>query len=158
MSGKISASHCAGTGMPAYGNMKPDSRICGRNVKNAICIAWNCVFASVDSKIAERQARDDEHERDEIELEQRAAHRHVRRAARRAPSTIVTCTRPIATNGSTLPSVSSHGDTGVAISISRLPRSRSRTSAIAVNSTSVIVRITPTRPGTVFSGARRCGL
>ena len=43
------------------------------------------------------------------------------------------------TNGSTLPSVSSHGDTGVAISISRLPRSRSRTSAMAVNSTIVIV-------------------
>ena len=61
-------------------------------------------------------------------------------------------------NGSTLPIINSHGDTGVAISISRLPRSRSRTSAIAVNSTIVIVRITPMRPGTVLIGARRCGL
>ena len=70
----------------------------------------------------------------------------------------MTCTSPIATNGSTLPSVSSHGDTGVAISISRLPRSRSRTSAIAVNMTIVMVRITPTSPGTVLTGARRSGL
>ncbi len=61
-------------------------------------------------------------------------------------------------NGRILPTVSSHGDTGVAISISRLPRSRSRTSAIAVNSTIVIVRITPTSPGTVFTAARRSGL
>ena len=62
------------------------------------------------------------------------------------------------TNGRILPTVSSHGETGVAISISRLPRSRSRTSAIAVNSTIVIVRIMPTRPGTVFTAARRSGL
>jgi hypothetical protein len=46
--GRISAIHCAGHGIPAYGNMKPDSRICGRNVKNAICIDWNCVWASVE--------------------------------------------------------------------------------------------------------------
>jgi hypothetical protein len=62
------------------------------------------------------------------------------------------------TKGSTLPMVSSHGDTGVAISISMLPRSRSRTSAMPVNITSVMVRITPISPGTVLSGALRPGL
>ncbi|MCY1534434.1 hypothetical protein D9M68_698070 [compost metagenome] len=62
------------------------------------------------------------------------------------------------TKGSTLPMVSSQGDTGVVMSISMLPRSRSRTRAMAVNSTMVMVRITPTSPGTVFSGARRSGL
>ncbi len=61
-------------------------------------------------------------------------------------------------NGSTLPIVSSAGETGVAMRNSRLPRSRSRTIAIAVNSTIVIVRMTPMRPGTVFTGARRSGL
>ena len=35
--------------MPSNGNMKPDSRIEGRNRKNAICMAWNCVRASVDT-------------------------------------------------------------------------------------------------------------
>ncbi|MCY1277213.1 hypothetical protein D9M70_259010 [compost metagenome] len=70
----------------------------------------------------------------------------------------VTCTRPMPTKGSTLPMVSSQGDTGVVMSISMLPRSRSRTRAMAVNSTMVMVRITPTSPGTVFSGARRSGL
>src|SRR3546814_8737965 len=33
--------------MPANGNMKPDSRIDGRNTKNVICIAWNCDCARV---------------------------------------------------------------------------------------------------------------
>ena len=73
-------------------------------------------------------------------------------------STTLTCARPMPTKGSTLPRVSSHGETGVAISISRLPRSRSRTRAMAVNSTIVMVRITPIRPGTVLIGARRSGL
>ena len=34
--------------MPANGNMKPDSRIDGRNTKNVICIAWNCDCALVE--------------------------------------------------------------------------------------------------------------
>ncbi|MNJ03718.1 hypothetical protein D3C73_1641580 [compost metagenome] len=34
--------------MPAKGNMKPDSRICGRKVKKAICIAWNWLRARVE--------------------------------------------------------------------------------------------------------------
>ena len=62
------------------------------------------------------------------------------------------------TKGRILPSVSSQGETGVAINISRLPRSRSRTSAMPVNITKVMVRITPIRPGTVLTGARRSGL
>jgi hypothetical protein len=44
------------------------------------------------------------------------------------------------------------------LALSRLPRSLSRTSAMAVNNTLVIVRITPSRPGTVLTAARRCGL
>ena len=47
---------------------------------------------------------------------------------------------------------------GVAISSSMLPRSRSRTIATPVNSTIVIVRITPMSPGTMLIAERRCGL
>jgi hypothetical protein len=43
--------------MPANGNMKPESRICGRNVKNAICIAWNCAAREVDREHAEARRR-----------------------------------------------------------------------------------------------------
>jgi hypothetical protein len=57
-----------------------------------------------------------------------------------------------------LPTISSLRDTGVAISSSMLPRSRSRTTATAVNITRVMVRITPIRPGTMFTAERRCGL
>jgi hypothetical protein len=39
-----------------------------------------------------------------------------------------------------------------------LPRSRSRTIATPVNSTIVIVRITPIRPGTILTSDRRSGL
>ncbi|MNF50812.1 hypothetical protein D3C84_321180 [compost metagenome] len=48
VSGSTSAIHCAASGMPAKGNMKPDSRICGRKVKKAICIAWNWLRARVE--------------------------------------------------------------------------------------------------------------
>jgi hypothetical protein len=48
--------------------------------------------------------------------------------------------------------------TGVLMSNSRLPRSRSRTMATAVNRIIVIVRITPMSPGTMFTGVRRSGL
>ena len=48
--------------------------------------------------------------------------------------------------------------TGVVISSSRLPRSRSRTMATAVNMVIVMVRMTPIRPGTVFTAERRSGL
>src|SRR3546814_18443825 len=47
VSGSTSASHCTARGMPANGNMKPDSRNDGRNTKNVICIAWNCDCARV---------------------------------------------------------------------------------------------------------------
>ena len=60
--------------------------------------------------------------------------------------------------GSTLPTISSLRLTGVAISSSMLPRSRSRTMATPVNSTIVIVRITPIRPGTMLIAERRSGL
>ena len=49
--GSTSASHCAATGMPAYGNMKPDSRICGRKVKKASCMAWNWLRARVEIRM-----------------------------------------------------------------------------------------------------------
>ena len=48
VSGSTSANHCTATGMPAKGNMKPDSRIEGRNTKNVTCIAWNCDLAAVE--------------------------------------------------------------------------------------------------------------
>ena len=48
VSGSTSASHCTTRGMPANGNMKPDSRIDGRNTKKVICIAWNCDCARVE--------------------------------------------------------------------------------------------------------------
>ena len=44
----VSAIHCAMRGMPANGNMKPDSRIEGRKMKNVICMAWNCEEAAVE--------------------------------------------------------------------------------------------------------------
>ncbi len=47
---------------------------------------------------------------------------------------------------------------GVAISSSRLPRSRSRTMAPEVNSTMVIVRITPMSAGTICTAVRFSGL
>jgi len=47
---------------------------------------------------------------------------------------------------------------GVAISSSRLPRSRSRTMAPEVNSTMVMERITPISAGTICTAVRRSGL
>ncbi|MNI83377.1 hypothetical protein D3C73_1401720 [compost metagenome] len=34
--------------MPANGNMKPDSRMDGRNRNRVICMAWNCDRARVE--------------------------------------------------------------------------------------------------------------
>ena len=70
----------------------------------------------------------------------------------------VTWTMPITMYGRILPTISSGVRTGVLISSSRLPRSRSRTIATAVNSTIVMVRITPIRPGTICTCERRSGL
>ena len=42
VSGSASPSHCAQTGMPRNGNMKPDSRIDGSRKKKLICMA--CVM------------------------------------------------------------------------------------------------------------------
>jgi len=54
--------------------------------------------------------------------------------------------------------MSSAERTGVVISSSRLPRSRSRTSAIAVKITIVMLSITPISPGTTCTAVRRSGL
>ena len=51
-----------------------------------------------------------------------------------------------------------NGKTGETISCSRVPRSRSRAIAIAVSMTIVMVRMTPTRPGTMYTAVRRSGL
>ena len=64
-------------------------------------------------------------------------------------NTVVICTSPTPTYGEILPSISSVLVMGVTMSCSSVPRSRSRTIAIAVTSTIVIVRITPTSPGTM---------
>ena len=57
-----------------------------------------------------------------------------------------------------MPTTSSIERTGDTISCSSVPRSRSRAMPIAVNMTIVIVRITPTRPGTMYTAVRRSGL
>ena len=44
------------------------------------------------------------------------------------------------------------------MSCSSVPRSRSRASAIAVSMTIVIVRMTPMRPGTMYTAVRWSGL
>ena len=41
VSGSSDPIHCAHSGMPRNGNMKPDSSIEGRKKKNVICIACN---------------------------------------------------------------------------------------------------------------------
>ncbi len=68
---------------------------------------------------------------------------------RPSTSTAVICTIPTPMYGAILPSISSVFVIGVTMSCSSVPRSRSRTIAIAVTSTIVIVRITPTSPGTM---------
>ena len=137
--------------------MKPDSRICGRKVKKASCMDWNWLRARVDRNTpSESEAR--MNTRAAVYTSNRWPRIGTANIRRPSSSTTLTCTRPMATKGSTLPRVSSQGDTGVAMSISMLPRSRSRTRAMAVNSTMVMVRITPIRPGTVLTGARRSGL
>ena len=60
--------------------------------------------------------------------------------------------------GRILPIMSSIVRTGVVINSSRLPRSRSRTIATAVNSTIVKLKITPIRAGTIMTAERRSGL
>ena len=42
--GRQVPTHCAHSGMPRKGNMKPESRMDGRKKKNAICTAcsWFC--------------------------------------------------------------------------------------------------------------------
>ena len=57
-----------------------------------------------------------------------------------------------------MPAISSQERIGVAISSSRLPRSRSRTIAAAVKITMVMVRITPISAGTICTAVRRSGL
>ncbi|MNN94185.1 hypothetical protein D3C81_2127680 [compost metagenome] len=57
-----------------------------------------------------------------------------------------------------MPIISSIELTGVVMSSSRLPRSRSRTMAAEVNMIMVMVRITPSRPGTMLTAERRDGL
>ena len=54
--------------------------------------------------------------------------------------------------------MSSTERTGVVIRSSRLPRSRSRTMAIAVKMTIVMLRITPISAGTFFTAVRLSGL
>ena len=70
----------------------------------------------------------------------------------------VVCIRPMSTYGISLPAMSSHERTGVVISSSRLPRSRSRTIAAAVKITMVMLRITPISAGTICTAVRRSGL
>ncbi|MNF19040.1 hypothetical protein D3C80_2235110 [compost metagenome] len=57
-----------------------------------------------------------------------------------------------------MPIISSLLLSGVVISSSMLPRSRSRTMATPVNITMVMVRMMPMRPGTMFTAERRSGL
>ena len=57
-----------------------------------------------------------------------------------------------------LPIINSIGLTGVLISISMLPRSLSRTMAAEVNMIMVMVRMMPTRPGTMLTSDRCSGL
>src|SRR6266545_4426276 len=57
-----------------------------------------------------------------------------------------------------LPSISSTRPMGETTSCSRVPRSRSRAIAIAVNMIIVMVRITPTNPGTTNTAVRSSGL
>ena len=64
----------------------------------------------------------------------------------------------MATYGRIFPITSSKGRTGETMSCSRVPRSRSRASAIAVSMTIVIVRMTPMRPGTMYTAVRWSGL
>ena len=71
---------------------------------------------------------------------------------------IATGTAPMNTYGTILPNMSSIGRTGVVMSISMLPRSRSRTIAAEVNMIMVMVRITATNPGTMCTTLRCSGL
>jgi hypothetical protein len=68
---------------------------------------------------------------------------------RPSSKTVVIWTSPTPTYGASFPSISSVLVIGVTMSCSSVPRSRSRTIAIAVTRTSVIVRMTPTSPGTM---------
>ena len=52
--------------------------------------------------------------------------------------------------GRSLPIITSSGVTGMASRFSMVPRSRSRVTASAVMITMVMVRIVPTRPGTML--------
>ena len=48
VAGSVSPIHCAQTGMPRKGNMKPDSRIEGSIMKNEACMACNWFCVSVE--------------------------------------------------------------------------------------------------------------
>ncbi|CSA37702.1 Uncharacterised protein [Vibrio cholerae] len=60
--------------------------------------------------------------------------------------------------GTIFPIINSMEWTGVVIKSSKLPRSRSRTIAALVNKIMVMVKITPSNPGTIFTAERRLGL
>src|SRR5690606_1481899 len=155
--GSTSAPHCTTCGMPAKRNMKPEIRIDGRNTKIVICIAWNCDCARVE--ISSPSAR-------LATISSSAAMYTSSRLPSSGTSNIqmprprisVVWTTPMAAYGSTLATISSLRSSGVAISSSMLPCSRSRTIAIAVNMVMVIVRMMPISPGTMLTALRRSGL
>jgi hypothetical protein len=76
------------------------------------------------------------------------------------PSTRITviCTYPTSTNGRIFPSMRLVLLSGVTMSCSRVPRSRSRTIAMLVMSRSVSERSTPMIPGTMYASVRIAGL
>ena len=106
---------------------------------------------------ADTECRGDVDDGREVQIEQAAAHRHVEqpRADRENQRDLDEPDRDVR---QILPIMSSIVRTGVVINSSRLPRSRSRTIATAVNSTIVKVKITPIRPGTIMTAERRSGL
>ena len=48
VAGSTSPIHCAHTGMPRNGNMKPDSRIEGSSRNTEACMAWSWFWVTVE--------------------------------------------------------------------------------------------------------------
>ena len=68
------------------------------------------------------------------------------------------CTKPTMTYGTILPSMISTGVIGMESRLSMVPRSISRVTESAVKISIVMVRMVPTRPGTMLSEVLAAGL
>ena len=67
VAGRTSPSHCAHTGMPRNGNMKPDSRIDGSSMNTEACIACSWFWVTVEMVKPIGEVDGDEQRRAEAE-------------------------------------------------------------------------------------------